>query len=92
MLAVLIIVIYGNSFSAGWHLDDYQNILQNPKIHIDRLDLDALLRALEHPREERLWRPLAYFTFALNWYVGRDNVFGYHLVNILIHLLTAGFL
>ena len=92
MLAVLIMVIYGNSFSAGWHLDDYQNILQNPKIHIDNLDPETLLRALEHPQKERLWRPLAYFTFALNWYVGRDNVFGYHLVNILIHLLTAGFL
>ena len=31
MLALLILVVYGNSFSAGWHLDDYQNILQNPK-------------------------------------------------------------
>ena len=92
MLAVLIMVIYGNSFSAGWHLDDYQNILQNPKIHIDNLDPGTLLRALEHPQKERLWRPLAYFTFALNWYVGRDNVFGYHLVNILIHLLTTAFL
>ncbi|MCI5181661.1 MAG: hypothetical protein D3921_03915 [Candidatus Electrothrix sp. AW1] len=31
-------------------------------------------------------------SFALNWYVGQDNVFGYHIVNIIIHILTAWFL
>ncbi|MCI5149427.1 MAG: tetratricopeptide repeat protein [Candidatus Electrothrix sp. MAN1_4] len=28
----------------------------------------------------------------MNWYVGQDDVFGYHIVNILIHILTAWFL
>ena len=37
-------------------------------------------------------RPLAYFTFALNWYWGQNNVVGYHLVNITIHTLTTLFL
>ena len=31
-------------------------------------------------------------TFALNWYVGKDDVFGYHIVNNAIHLVTAFFL
>ena len=34
-------------------------------------------------------RPLSKFSFALNWYLGGDNVVGYHLVNLLLHLLTA---
>jgi len=29
------------------------------------------------------------FTLALNWYAGQTNTFGYHLVNLAIHLLTA---
>ena len=31
-------------------------------------------------------------TFALNWYLGKDNPIGYHLVNLAIHILTAYFL
>jgi len=37
----------------------------------------------------RTFRPLAYASFALNYYAGGYNVFGYHLVNIAIHYLTA---
>ena len=31
-------------------------------------------------------------TFALNWYIGKDNVLGYHIVNNAIHLVTTFFL
>lgn len=39
-----------------------------------------------------MYRPIPCLTFALNWYLGRDNVFGYHIVNIIIHIFTAFFL
>jgi protein O-mannosyl-transferase len=35
---------------------------------------------------------MAYFTFALNWFWGKDEVAGYHVVNIVIHILAAFFL
>jgi Tfp pilus assembly protein PilF len=41
---------------------------------------------------QSLHRPVAFFSFALNWLWGEDNVIGYHLVNIGIHVLTAIFL
>ena len=31
-------------------------------------------------------------SFALNWFFSQDNTFGYHVVNICIHILTAFFL
>jgi tetratricopeptide (TPR) repeat protein len=34
-------------------------------------------------------RPLAYLSFALNYRFGQTEVFGYHLVNFIIHWLTA---
>ncbi|VVS90852.1 tetratricopeptide repeat [Desulfoluna spongiiphila] len=34
-------------------------------------------------------RPVSYISFALNWYVGQDNPFGYHVVNFIIHFLNA---
>lgn len=36
-----------------------------------------------------MFRPVAYLSFALNWYFGGNNVLGYHLVNILLHVGTA---
>ena len=39
-----------------------------------------------HKRDDRFVRVFAYFTFALNYYFGGLNVFGYHLVNLLIHI------
>jgi len=42
--------------------------------------------------DEKFYRPLPCLTFALNWYYGRDDVTGYHAVNIVIHILTAFFL
>ncbi|MFO7715678.1 tetratricopeptide repeat protein [Desulfosarcina sp.] len=37
-------------------------------------------------------RPLAYFSFAINYYFGQYRVVGYHIVNFAIHLSTAVFL
>ncbi|MCI5157495.1 MAG: hypothetical protein D3906_03480, partial [Candidatus Electrothrix sp. AUS1_2] len=36
-----------------------------------------------------LYRPIPCLTLALNWYFSRDNVYSYHVINILIHILTA---
>ncbi|PIR58942.1 MAG: hypothetical protein COU69_02865 [Candidatus Pacebacteria bacterium CG10_big_fil_rev_8_21_14_0_10_56_10] len=34
-------------------------------------------------------RLFGYFTFSLNWLLGGKTVFGYHLVNLIIHLLAS---
>ena len=83
--------IYSNSLTAAWHLDDLPNILQNQALHITSLTPHSLAQTFfAHPREEgRLSRPIAYLSFAINWYFGADNVVGYHLVNILLHVGTA---
>lgn len=38
---------------------------------------------------EPLHRPVAYMSFALNYSLGGLDVFGYHLVNIAIHIITG---
>jgi len=42
-----------------------------------------------NPGSGGLYRPIACLSLALNWYVGQDKVFGYHVVNWLIHLGTC---
>jgi hypothetical protein len=93
-LAVILFSIYGNSFDCSWHFDDEANIKDNPGIHLTELSWNSIKGALFSDRNspDIPYRPAACLTFALNYYFGGLDVFGYHLVNILIHLFTAIFL
>jgi tetratricopeptide (TPR) repeat protein len=72
-------------------MDDVPNITRNPALHIKDLSPGAIAQTLfAKPNSyDRLYRPVASLTFAINWYLGEDNVTGFHLVNIIIHTLTA---
>jgi len=88
---VSLIIIYGNSFQCSWHLDDFTNIVNNPNIQLKSLSLDNIKktfygRSLEHTK---ISRPLSYLSFAMNYYIGGDSVFGYHVVNFAIHYLAS---
>jgi len=90
-ILLFVVFIYSNTLTADWHFDDMQNIVENTKLHITSLDSGSLSQVFfAHPTQEgKLFRPIAYLSFALNWYLGADNVVGYHLVNILLHWGTA---
>ncbi len=90
LLFGLLLVIYGNSLSNGWHFDDFANIVDNPRVHAASLDWQELRAALSGVGAEgRLQRPLAFLSFAINHALGGLQVEGYHLVNLAIHFLTA---
>ena len=88
-LLLIIVSLYGNSLHNSWHFDDYNNIVNNPNIKLDRLTWDGLKIALQGIPGESIPRPLSYLTFALNYYWGGLDVYGFHIVNILIHYLAA---
>ncbi len=95
LLFIINLLIYSNSFNAAWQFDDYPNIVESPSIHITNLSAKSLFdsffvkRARSEGIGKRLDRPVARLSFALNWYFGKDNVFGYHLVNIIIHCMVS---
>jgi tetratricopeptide (TPR) repeat protein len=96
LLGVLLLV-YAPSFSGVWIYDDGPNILSNDNIHLETLDATSLKKTLyfksqDRSADERVKRPLAYLSFALNWYMGKNQVFGYHVVNFLIHFTATVFL
>ena len=98
LLFFLILAIYSNTFYATWQFDDKPNIVDNQLLHIKNLKSESLFQTFfTDPHDpwnpgEKLYRPIAFLTFAINWYFGQDKVFGYHIVNLLIHVLTAVFL
>jgi tetratricopeptide (TPR) repeat protein len=92
---IIVLLIYSNTFQASWHLDDYVNINNNPRIKIKNLQPATLYETFFSSRDgglylgKQLYRPAACLTLALNWYFGQDNVIGYHAVNVFLHLFTA---
>lgn len=71
---------YHNSFQGAFLMDDFRHIVENDRIR----DLSHPLRVLSGTT-----RPLVAFTFALNNAAGGLNVWGYHAVNLSIHLAAA---
>lgn len=90
-LAILIALVYSNTFRNLWFLDDIPNILHNDAIQLDTLSLESIKNTLfaAPGNGDNLYRPVPMFTFALNWYFGGSDVFGYHIVNLIIHILAA---
>lgn len=93
-LAILILSIYGNSLDCSWHFDDEPNITENPNLYMRELSWDNIRHAMFSDRNNPHipYRPVACLSFALNYYFGELDVFGYHLVNIFIHLISSIFL
>ena len=91
ILAVLVLLIYSNSFQASWHFDDYENVISNPRIQIKDIQPSTLWQTFfASPEGKRKpFRSVAYLSFALNAYFGGKDVVGYHAVNIAVHVATA---
>jgi hypothetical protein len=79
LIATLAVIIYSNSFYASFHFDDIPAIVENYAIH--RFDLKEIFSTST--------RPVLDLTFALNYYFGKLNVFGYHLVNLMLHIANG---
>ena len=74
LFLVVLLLVYASSFSGIWIYDDEPNILNNNNIHLEQINLASLkktffLKFQDLHTVERIKRPLAYLSFALNWYV-----------------------
>jgi Flp pilus assembly protein TadD len=92
LLPALIIIgaglyAYHNSLRGPFVFDDLGGILNNPTIR----QLWPPWRALSPPQANNpvSGRSVANFSLALNYALGGLNVWGYHVVNLAIHILAA---
>jgi hypothetical protein len=88
LIAGVAFLVYSNTFSVPFQFDDRPNITQNPSIQIKVFTWDSVKRLIKTINLESI-RFFSYFTLALNYYFGEFNVFGYHLVNLIIHAFTG---
>jgi Tfp pilus assembly protein PilF len=90
LFSTVIAISYFNSFSGSWQLDDKPNILANDPIQITQFSYSQLMGSMfALPGSGGFYRPLPCLSLAVNWYFGQTSVFGYHLFNLIIHILTA---
>ncbi|MGZ6207437.1 MAG: tetratricopeptide repeat protein, partial [Syntrophales bacterium] len=89
-LLIFLLTVYGNSFHGEWHFDDIPNIIENHNVHLKNLSLSGIYDAF-HFRGD-LTRPVSYLSLAINYYFGGLETFGYHLINFIVHYVTAIFL
>jgi tetratricopeptide (TPR) repeat protein len=90
LFVVVVFLLYSNTFQSPYIFDDWHHIEANPHIRMTSLSWDAILQAAFDSPLHR--RPVAYVSLALNYYFHAYELFGYHLVNTLIHLGAAIFL
>ena len=79
LIAAAAALVYSNSFHASFHFDDIHSIVENSMIH--RFDVREIFTQSS--------RPVLDVTFALNYHFGKLHVFGYHLVNLLLHIANG---
>lgn len=89
---VIISLVYSNTINVSWQLDDYPNIVNNSAIHISELSVESLWKSSFSRDGHFNYRPLPNLSFGINWYFGNSNTSGYHIVNILIHVISTFFL
>jgi tetratricopeptide (TPR) repeat protein len=86
LLIVSTCLVYANSFTGPFIYDDEPNILQNPYLR----SLWPLDKALIAPPKSGLdGRPIASLSLALTYALFGYRVWGYHLINLLIHIFAG---
>ncbi len=81
IIAVLVVIAYGNTFTASFHFDDNPSINENPLIR--------------HVTADNVWkiltggRPIVYLSIMLNYQLNGLNVIGYHIFNVGIHIANS---
>jgi hypothetical protein len=81
------VMAYLPSLKAGFYFDDLNNIVELPAIHWNEVSLEGLRQVASAAHLPD--RVVANVTFALNHVFGGLDPTGYHVVNLLIHLMVG---
>jgi len=83
LICIIGFLIYGCILKAPFHYDDHVLIVNNHALK-DITDISRIWNA-RYPKTKFLTS----WTFALNYYLGGNNPFGYHLLNVLLHICSV---
>jgi tetratricopeptide (TPR) repeat protein len=93
-LGLLILIVYSNSFTVPFLFDSEIIVKMDPRIRAATFANaeQILTRDYWFPNQESvLYRPLTTFSYMFNYAIlgNGENVFGYHVINFLLHWANA---
>ena len=80
VLTGILFLVYTNGLNSPFQSDDERHIIINPNIDNPEFYLNSTYITYRHINN---------LTFALNYQWSQQNPFGYHLFNLIIHILTV---
>lgn len=94
IIAVIGLAIYFNTLFNGYIYDDFQMILDDFRIK-DIKNIPLIFTSSEWSFAgpdvvNNYYRPLYLLIFMAEWHIFADQIWGWHLVNILFHIITSG--
>ena len=84
LIAIAAILPYSNTFDASFQLDDFHTIQKSKSISdLNRfIDINSW-KGIQYNRQ------IANLTFSINYFIGDYDVTGYHIFNLLIHIINS---
>src|SRR5688572_15830695 len=93
ILALLAVVLYGNTLNHFFALDDYSVILEN---RLTKQGVSAILEIFKtsyrygyYFTNDNLYRPLVKAMYACEWTLSPNNAFPGHLMNVVLYALSG---
>lgn len=83
VIAAIALAVYGQTFSFGFVFDDFEFIVHNPYIKSSH---DAAVLWEYFP----VTRMVGMYSFALNYWINQLHPAGYHIFNVVVHILATG--
>lgn len=89
LIVLLGFIAYSNTFTVPFQFDDVHLIVQNPQIKDFGKMFDIAGMTVSGKNTSAARRYIAYLTFALNYGLHGLDVTGYHIVNLMVHIINA---
>lgn len=84
LLLAISALVYANTLVNGFTLDDDAYVLKNSAV-----TSPSLVRLFQPAANTNVFRPATFASFALNWAIDGNRAFGYHVVNLLLHVAVT---
>jgi hypothetical protein len=95
LLFVVTLLSYLNSFDGNFVFDDVSAIVNNRHIRTNETTLMSVFEtdywgtAITSEHSHKSYRPLTVITFRLNYLLNGLQPYGYHIVNVFLHLIVT---
>ncbi|XP_069104952.1 protein O-mannosyl-transferase TMTC2-like [Argopecten irradians] len=90
----LALILYLNTLDADFAYDDSRAIQKNQDLRLETPILNVIYddfwgTPLTHSGSHKSYRPLCVLSFRLNYFLGELDPWGYHLGNVLLHVIVT---